>query len=228
MWQDIPTGIKIFVVVTLTIFGIGHYRGYLWFTHTSCFCKLKFNFLVNFNFFLLNLTLVGVCKFYTILLVSYESVFKLALAGFKSCCCCSLIYKIFTKTKKLKTKKIIVFPLDETSILPRKGTHAFGVERERERERERESAWANFMYGDEGKIHPVTNRIYWYSVKYIFKIFLVYLLSVTMKTEWNIYSNQSHCSFESFSPLVLAWKRHAFSKFYCENFFYNFLVRLNI
>ena len=35
-WQDLPTGIKIFVLVTLTIFGIGHYRGHLCFTNTSC------------------------------------------------------------------------------------------------------------------------------------------------------------------------------------------------
>mgnify|MGYP003683671203 CR=1 FL=1 len=32
-----PTGIKIFVLVTLTVFGIGHYRGHLCFKNTSCF-----------------------------------------------------------------------------------------------------------------------------------------------------------------------------------------------
>ena len=32
------TGIKIFVLVTLTILWIGHYRGHLCFTNTSCFC----------------------------------------------------------------------------------------------------------------------------------------------------------------------------------------------
>ena len=36
LWQDLPTGIKIIVLVTLTIFGIGHYRGHLCFTNTSC------------------------------------------------------------------------------------------------------------------------------------------------------------------------------------------------
>ena len=37
LWQDLPTGIKIFVLVTLTIFGIGHYRRHLCFTNTSCY-----------------------------------------------------------------------------------------------------------------------------------------------------------------------------------------------
>ena len=41
-WQDLPTGIKIFVLVTSTIFGIGHYRGHLCFTNTSCFISAWF------------------------------------------------------------------------------------------------------------------------------------------------------------------------------------------
>ena len=44
LWQDFPTGIKIFVLVTLTIFGIGHYRGHLCFTNTSCFYLIFFLF----------------------------------------------------------------------------------------------------------------------------------------------------------------------------------------
>ena len=36
LWQDLPTCIKVFVLVTLAIFGIDHNRGYLWFTNTSC------------------------------------------------------------------------------------------------------------------------------------------------------------------------------------------------
>ena len=33
---NLPTGIKIFVLVDLAIFGIGHYRGHYCFTNTSC------------------------------------------------------------------------------------------------------------------------------------------------------------------------------------------------
>ena len=36
LWQDLPIGIKIFVLVTLTIFEIGHDRGHLCFTNKSC------------------------------------------------------------------------------------------------------------------------------------------------------------------------------------------------
>ena len=39
LWQDFSTGIKVFVLVILAIFGIGHYHGHLCFTNTSCsFC----------------------------------------------------------------------------------------------------------------------------------------------------------------------------------------------
>ena len=37
LWQDLPTCINIFVLVTLTIFAIGHYGGHLCFTNTSFF-----------------------------------------------------------------------------------------------------------------------------------------------------------------------------------------------
>ena len=51
LWQDLPTGIKIFVLVTLTIFGIGHYRGHLCFSNASCFFLMKdmegHNFLIH-------------------------------------------------------------------------------------------------------------------------------------------------------------------------------------
>ena len=36
LWQDFSTGIKIFVLVILAIFGIGHYQGHLCFTYTFC------------------------------------------------------------------------------------------------------------------------------------------------------------------------------------------------
>ena len=35
--QDLPTGIKIFGLVIMTIFEIGHYQGHLCFTNTSCY-----------------------------------------------------------------------------------------------------------------------------------------------------------------------------------------------
>ena len=49
------TGIKIFVLVTFAIFGIGHYQGYLCFTNTSCLPVVQMlnapppTFLMNFN-----------------------------------------------------------------------------------------------------------------------------------------------------------------------------------
>ena len=41
LWWDFPTGIKIFVLVTLAIFGIYHYRGHFCFKNTYC---LNFTF----------------------------------------------------------------------------------------------------------------------------------------------------------------------------------------
>ena len=35
LWQDLSTGIKVFVLVVLAISGIDHYRGHLFFTKTS-------------------------------------------------------------------------------------------------------------------------------------------------------------------------------------------------
>ena len=59
-WQDLPIGIKIFVLVTLTIFGIGHYQGHLCYTNTSCYpvtltFELTYFLLTFFEYWMLEL-----------------------------------------------------------------------------------------------------------------------------------------------------------------------------
>ena len=41
LWQDLATAIKIFVLVTLAVFGLGNYWGHLCFTNTSCFVPMS-------------------------------------------------------------------------------------------------------------------------------------------------------------------------------------------
>ena len=64
MLQDLLTDIKIFVLVTFTIFGIGHYRGHLCFTNTSC----SFYSLVLSSMYSLKCSDIVYCLFHEVLL----------------------------------------------------------------------------------------------------------------------------------------------------------------